>query len=152
MAEHPESWQKGPSRHSGLLCGLIQKTRYNRDLLHRWERAQAEIPEQKQKDRKMTDEENKHLARIGQALAFLSMIDGDPNGAFAYVEVREMWMAPSAFHDEGNRVAYLRTSREFDEAVEDLWYINDAGRRWEALRYEIVDGQFSVGIRLSRSI
>jgi hypothetical protein len=90
----------------------------------------------------MTDEENKLLARIGQALA--SMINGDPNGAFAYVEVREMWMAPSAFHDEGNRVVYLRTSHEFDEAVEDLWYAKDAGSRWEAMRYEIVDGQFAV--------
>ena len=90
----------------------------------------------------MTDEENKLLARIGQALA--SMINGNPNGAFAYVEVQEMWMAPSAFHDEGNRVVYLRTSHEFDEAVEDLWYAKEAGLRWEAMRYEIVDGEFSV--------
>ncbi len=90
----------------------------------------------------MTDEENKLLARIGLALA--SMIDGDPNGAFAYVEVREMWMAPSAYHDEGNRVVYLRTSLEFDEAVEDLWYAKEAGLRWEAMRYEIVDREFSV--------
>lgn len=90
----------------------------------------------------MTEEENKILARIGQALA--NMVDGDPNGAFAYVEVREMWMAPSAFHDEGNRVVYLRTSIEFDEAVEALWYTKEAGLRWEAMHYEIVDGQFSV--------
>ena len=90
----------------------------------------------------MTEEENKILARIGQALA--NMIDGDPNGAFAYVEVREMWMAPSAFHDEGNRVVYLRTNIEFDEAVEDLWYTKEAGLRWEAIRYEILDGQFFV--------
>lgn len=90
----------------------------------------------------MTDEENKLLARIGQALA--NMIDGDPNGAFAYVEVREMWMAPSAFHDEGNRVVYFSTSHEFDEAVDDLWHAKDVGLRWEAMRYEIVDGQFAV--------
>lgn len=90
----------------------------------------------------MTYAENTLLARIGQALA--NMIDGDPNGAFAYVEVREMWMAPSAFHDEGNRVVYLATSHEFDEAVEDLWYAKDAGIRWEAMRYEIVDGHFAV--------
>jgi hypothetical protein len=90
----------------------------------------------------MTEDENKLLVRIGQELA--AMIGKDPHGAFSYTEVREMWMAPSAYHDEGNRVVYYRPSREFGDAVEDLWYEREPEKRWEAMRYEIVDGQFSV--------
>ena len=90
----------------------------------------------------MTEDENKLLVRIGQELA--KMIGKNPDGAYSYTEVREMWMAPSAYHDEGNRVVYYSPSREFGDAVEDLWYEREPGKRWEAMRYEIADGQFSV--------
>jgi hypothetical protein len=90
----------------------------------------------------MTEEENKLLIRIGQELAV--MIGKNPNGAYSYTEVREMWMGPSAYHDEGNRVAYVDPSREFCQAIEDLWYEREPEKRWGAMRYEIVDGQFAV--------
>jgi hypothetical protein len=90
----------------------------------------------------MTEEENKLLVRIGQELA--SMIGKNPDGAYSYTEVREMWMGPSAYHDEGNRVVYYDPSREFCDAIWDLWYEQEAGLRWGAMRYEIADGEFSV--------
>lgn len=90
----------------------------------------------------MTEEENTLLARIGQLLA--AIIGGDPDGAFAYVEVKEMWSTTSVFHDEGNRVVYYDPSRELGDAIEDLWYLRSPEERWGAMRYEIVDGQFSV--------
>ena len=72
------------------------------------------------------------------------MIGKNPNGAFSYVEARDMWLSLSAFHDEGNRVVYYRPSREFGDAVEELWYARGPEKRWGAMRYEIVDGQFTV--------
>lgn len=90
----------------------------------------------------MTDKENELLVRIGQALA--NIIGKDANGAFSYTEAREMWMSPSVYHDEGNRVVCYRPSMEFCDAVEELWYAREPEARWEAMRYEIVDGQFSV--------
>jgi hypothetical protein len=89
----------------------------------------------------MTEDENKILVRIGQLIA--TIIESDPNGAFAYVEVKEMWSSASIFHDEGNRVVYYDPSRELGDAIEDLWYEREPEQRWGAMRYEIVDGQFS---------
>ena len=90
----------------------------------------------------MTDEENRILVRIGQELA--KIVGDNPNGAYSYTEVREMWMGPSAYHDEGDRVVYCDPSLEFCDAVEELWYEREAEKRWGAMRFEIVDGQFSV--------
>ena len=90
----------------------------------------------------MTDEENRILIRIGQELA--TMIGKNPDGAFSYTEVREMWMGPSAYHDEGNRVVYHDPSRKFCDAIWDLWYKREPEKRWGAMRYEIIDGEFSV--------
>lgn len=90
----------------------------------------------------MTNDENKLLIRIGQELA--AMIGKNPDGAYSYTEVQEMYMAPSAYHDEGNRVVCYRPSPGFCDAIWDLWYKQEPEKRWAAMRYEIVDGQFSV--------
>lgn len=90
----------------------------------------------------MTKEENEILVRIGQELAV--MIGKNPDGAFSYNEARDMWLSLSAFHDEGNRVVYYSPTREFGDAIEDLWHARAPEDRWEAMRYEIVDGQFLV--------
>jgi hypothetical protein len=90
----------------------------------------------------MTEAENQILVRIGRELA--AMIGKNPDGAYCYNEARDMWLSLSAYHDEGNRIVYYSPSREFGDAVEDLWHAREHENRWGAMRYEIVDGQFSV--------
>lgn len=90
----------------------------------------------------MTEEENGLLAEVGRAIA--SIVDSNPEGTYAYVEVREMWAAAAIYKDEGNRVVYHSPNREFGDAIEDLWYAREIGQRWGAMHYAIVEGQFSV--------
>lgn len=72
------------------------------------------------------------------------MVNGNPNGIYAYAEVRDMFMSAGVYQDEGNRVAYYTPKHDFAEAVEDLWHLRTQEERWGAMRYEIVDGEFSV--------
>ena len=90
----------------------------------------------------MTDEESTILIRIGQELA--NLVENDPNGAYVYAEVREGFMSANGFHDEGNRVVNLDTSRALCDAIWDLWYERETEKRWEVMHYEITDGQYAV--------
>jgi hypothetical protein len=98
------------------------------------------VSQQNKKENKMTEEENKIMVRIGQEIA--AMIGKNPDSVFCYIEAREMWMSGCVFQDEGDRAVYYRPSRGFGDAVEDLWYVREAEKRWGAMRYEIADGQF----------
>jgi hypothetical protein len=90
----------------------------------------------------MTEKENKLLILIGQKLT--SIVNESSNNIYIYAEVREMFMSAGIYKDDGNRVVYYTPEFSFSEAVEDLWYARDLEKRWGALRYEIINGQFSV--------
>jgi hypothetical protein len=87
-------------------------------------------------DEKMTE----LLNAIGQDLA--AIVEGNPNGTYLYLEAADGAVGGGVFQDIGPEVLYYDPNDDLCDAVQELWYAAERGKKWGALHYEIKDGQF----------
>lgn len=80
------------------------------------------------------------LSEIGEELA--SIVGGDPDGVYLYVEAGEGWIGPSLYKDVGETVRYFDGSPELSEMLMDLRSSQEPRKRWSVMEYEIKGTMF----------
>lgn len=80
------------------------------------------------------------MAQIGEKA--YSLIGGEPDGIYLYVEIGDGWVDTSLFKDEGNRIQYYWGDGSLPDAVMDAWCLEPKEKRWTAMHYTIRAGKF----------
>ena len=93
------------------------------------------------------------MNEIGQELA--SLVGGDPDGVFLYVEIGDGWVSPSVFKDEGDVVRYYNPrDTNLSDMLWEAWYLEPDGpnMRWSVLEYMITGKKFHVSFRYPEEV
>ena len=85
------------------------------------------------------------LAEIGAELA--QIVGGDPDGVYLYAEAGEGWDGYSVYRNEGNEVRYFEPGPELGDLIYEAWLIEEPGKRWAVMEYEINGTKFDVHFR-----
>lgn len=85
------------------------------------------------------------LAEIGAELA--QIVGGDPDGVYLYAEAGEGWYGYSVYRNEGNEVRYFEPGPELGDLIYEAWLIEEPGKRWAVMEYEINGTKFDVHFR-----
>lgn len=80
------------------------------------------------------------LQAIGQAIS--DEIDGDPDGAFLYAEMKPGTLYEALFLDREDRVDCIDTSNALSETLFDAWHASEPGKAWATLSFAIVGDSF----------
>ena len=82
------------------------------------------------------------LSKIGRAA--MSIVGGEPDGVYLYVEAGEGWVDISLYKDEGAQVRYFDAGEtDLVDALFDAWYIEEPDKRWTVMHYTINGGKFN---------
>lgn len=93
------------------------------------------------------------MDEIGQEL--VTIVGGEPNGIFLYVEIEDMWVGPSIFKDEGDVVRYHDSDSEvLSDLLFEAWYAEPEGpnMRWSVMEYVINDGKFDATFKYPEEV
>ena len=88
------------------------------------------------------DEMGPLLSSIGEHVA--SVLEGDPNGIYLYVEVGDRRMSVNVFRDEGDVLRNYPSDRQLTDLLWELWRLESRSpkQRWCVMEYEIRNGKF----------
>ena len=81
-------------------------------------------------------------AEIGEELA--EIVGGNPDGVYLYAEAGQGWYGYSIFRDEGDSVRYYNPSSELGDLIYEAWLIEEPGKRWSVMEYEVNGTKFDV--------
>jgi hypothetical protein len=81
------------------------------------------------------------LATLGQNIA--EIIDGDPEGAYLYVESTAGSCEPAIFMDVGENIVYFDADDDLFSKLFGLWNAAPRRKKWAVLEYDVKDGQFN---------
>lgn len=90
---------------------------------------------------------------LGHELA--SIVEGDPDGVFLYVEIGDGWVRPSIYKDEGNVVRwYDPKDASLSDLLFEAWYFepDEPNMRWSVLEYAIVGKKFHVSMKYPEEV
>lgn len=93
------------------------------------------------------------MNEIGQELA--SLVGGDPDGVFLYVEIGDGWVSPSVFKGEGDVVRYYNPrDTNLSDMLWEAWYLEPDGpnMRWSVLEYMITGKKFHVSLKYPEEV
>jgi hypothetical protein len=80
------------------------------------------------------------LNAIGQDIA--AIVGGDANDSYLYAEAADGAVEAGVFQDVGDKVIYHDPNDNLFDDIQELWYMAEAGKNWEALHYDLNGGQF----------
>jgi hypothetical protein len=90
---------------------------------------------------------------IGQEI--LSIIGGDTEDIFLYVEIGEGWIGSSVYKNEEDCIRYYRTrDSNLSNLLREAWLAEPEGQnmRWSVLEYNIRGGKFDVVFRYPEEV
>lgn len=90
------------------------------------------------------------LADIGGLAA--TLVGGDPDGLYLYVEVGDRWISTSVFKDEGTVVRYHNGSSELGDLIYDFWKAEAPNKRWVVMEYEVNGTKFDAQFRYPEEV
>lgn len=76
-----------------------------------------------------------------------TIIGGDPDGLYLYVEVGKGWIESSVFRDEGDVVRYYSASSDLNDVIMEAWEAEVLAKRWAVMEYEVQGTKFDVQFR-----
>jgi hypothetical protein len=85
------------------------------------------------------------LQAIGQAIA--DEVDGEPDGAFLYAEVKPGMIYDMLLLEREGNVEYIVTSNALSELILDAWYASAPGKGWATISYAVVGNAFDVSFQ-----
>lgn len=90
------------------------------------------------------------LAEIGGEIA--QVLEGDPDGAYLYVEIGDRWYSVSLFRNEVEVIRYYDSSSELDDLIYEGWLNLEPAKRWAVMEYEINGTKFDAQFKFPEEI
>lgn len=80
------------------------------------------------------------LTDLGQHVA--DLLGFVPQEAMLYVEAGEGWKEAGIFSDIGEKIVYRDPDDELIDAINALWELEEADKRWSVMIYKIENSRF----------
>lgn len=97
---------------------------------------------------RMDDSRLEHSGPLHAAIgeAFLREA-GEDVDLFLYIEAGDGWLDIAPFKVRGDSMEWFLPDPDISEVITRAWEAEDPDKRWAAMEYEVVDGQFTARMK-----
>jgi hypothetical protein len=92
------------------------------------------------------------LGAVGEEVA--ADLNGNPDGAYLYVEVGDRWISVNLYREESGAVRNLEHGSELTDAIWKVWEAenSDPKKRWSVMEYQIDGTKFAVEFKYADEV